>query len=217
MTSNEGMDQRDLVLASASPRRRDLLGAVGLDFRVAPADLDEEAIAAGLAPEPAALTVAAAKARAIGRADEPAGVVLAADTIVVLDDRMLGKPGSPAAACRMLAALRDRTHRVVTGVVVRAGAVEERAAVWSDVRMRAYGDQEIADYVAAGGGRDKAGAYGIQDEPFRPVAAIDGCWCNVMGLPLWTALALLDRAGCRSPRRPEAAFARCASCPLWLG
>jgi len=204
------MVRRDLVLASASPRRRDLLGAVGLDFRVAPADLDEDAIAAGLAPEPAAVAVAAAKARAI----EAEAVVLAADTIVVLDDRMLGKPASPEDACHMLEALRDRTHRVVTGVVVRSGAAEERAAVWSDVHMRAYGDQEIAAYVAAGGGRDKAGAYGIQDEPFRPVAAIDGCWCNVMGLPLWTALALLDRAGCRAPWRPEAAFVRCAACPL---
>ena len=107
------------------------------------------------------------KARAI----EAQAVVLAADTIVVLDDRMLGKPASPEDACYMLEALRDRTHRVVTGVVVRSGAAEERAAVWSDVRMRAYGDREIAAYVASGGGLDKAGAYGIQDEPFRPVAA----------------------------------------------
>jgi len=202
---------RDLVLASASPRRRELLAAVGLTFRVTPADLDEEAIAAGLAPEPAALAVAAAKAAAVAG---DAAVVLAADTIVVLDDRLLGKPGSPDEARRMLEALRDRTHRVVTAVVVRAGGVEARAAEWSAVRMRAYGGDEIAAYVATGGGLDKAGAYGIQDEPFRPVAAIDGCWCNVMGLPLWTALRLLDRADCRPPRRPDQALARCASCPL---
>jgi MAF protein len=202
---------RDLVLASASPRRRELLAAVGLAFRVTPADLDEEAIAAGLAPEPAALAVAAAKAGAVAG---DAAVVLAADTIVVLDDRMLGKPGSPDEARRMLEALRDRTHRVVTAVVVRAGGVEARAAEWSAVRMRPYGGDEIAAYVATGGGLDKAGAYGIQDEPFRPVAAIDGCWCNVMGLPLWTALRLLDRADCRPPRRPDQVLARCASCPL---
>jgi MAF protein len=200
-----------LVLASASPRRRDLLDAVGLDFRVTPAGLDEEAIAAGLGPETAACAVAAAKAGAI---DADAAVVLAADTIVVLDDRMLGKPASPDEASRMLEALRDRTHRVVTGVVVRAGGVAASAVAWSAVRMRAYHDDEIAAYVAGGGGCDKAGAYGIQDEPFRPVAAIDGCWCNVMGLPLWTALGLLDHAGCRAPRRPDHAFARCASCPL---
>lgn len=201
----------DLVLASASPRRRELLAAVGLDFRVVPADLDEEAIAAGLEPEAAALAVASAKADAIATGDT---VVLAADTIVVLDGRMLGKPGSPDEARRMLQALRDRTHRVVTAVAVRAGAAEERAAEWSAVRMRAYRDEEIAAYVAAGGGLDKAGAYGIQDEPFRPVAAIDGCWCNVMGLPLWTALRLLEEAGRRAPRRPERVYTRCASCPL---
>jgi len=206
-----GERSRDLVLASASPRRRELLGAVELDFRVVPADLDEEAIAAGLAPDEAALAVAAAKAAAIATGDT---VVLAADTIVVLDGRMLGKPASPGAARRMLEALRARTHRVVTAVAVRAGAAEGRAAEWSAVRMRAYRDEEIATYVASGGGLDKAGAYGIQDEPFRPVAAIEGCWCNVMGLPLWTALRLLDQAGCRAPRRPDGAYARCASCPL---
>jgi len=68
--------------------------------------------------------------------------------------------------------------------------------------------------VADGGGVDRAGAYGIQDEPFRPVAAIAGCWCNVMGLPLWTAARLLERAGCAVPRPPDEAFARCAVCPL---
>ncbi len=199
------------VLASASPRRRDLLGAVGLAFRVAPADLDEEAIGAGLPAEAAALAVAAAKATAIaGRGP----VVLAADTIVVLDGRMIGKPASPDEARAMLVTLRDRTHRVVTGVAVRAPGVAYAVARWSDVRMRRYRPDEIDSYVAAGGGMDKAGAYGIQDEPFRPVEQITGCWCNVMGLPLWTAVDLLARAGCHAPCRPDQAFARCAACPL---
>jgi MAF protein len=200
-----------LVLASASPRRRELLGALGLAFRVAPADLDEDAIGDGLPPERAALAVASAKAAAFG---EAGGVVLAADTVVVLGGRRLGKPASPADACDMLAALRGRPHEVVTAVVVRAGADTQRAVRSSTVRMRAYGRDEIAAYVAGGSGLDKAGAYGIQDEPFRPVQAIEGCWCNVMGLPLWTAARLLERAGCPPPRNPGQVFARCATCPL---
>lgn len=202
---------RSLVLASASPRRRELLGAVGISFDLAPARLDEEALAAGWAPEASALVVAAAKASAAARAD---AVVLAADTIVVLDGAVFGKPQSEDGARRMLASLRGRDHEVITGVVVRAAGGERRAACHSVVRMRDYTAAEIDAYVARGGGRDKAGAYGIQDVPFRPVESIDGCWCNVMGLPLWTALRLLDEAGCRAPRRPDEAFARCASCPL---
>jgi septum formation protein len=80
--------------------------------------------------------------------------------------------------------------------------------------MRQYGDDEIAAYVAAGGGRDKAGSYGIQDEPFVPVESIDGCYCNVMGLPLWTAFRLLREAGRTAPKRPGDALARCAVCPM---
>ena len=171
-----------LRLASASPRRRELLEAIDLGFEVRPVDLDEVAIAGNLPPLDAAVAVAIAKARA---AHAPADVVvLAADTMVVLDDGVLGKPTDAADARRMLAALRGREHVVVTGVVVRTPDSEWTAAVESRVRMRAYRDAEIDAYVAAGGGRDKAGSYGIQDEPFVPVEAIEGCYCNVMGLPL---------------------------------
>jgi MAF protein len=199
------------VLASASPRRRELLGALGLAFRIAPADLDEATIGAGLPPERAALAVATAKAAALAL---PGTVVLAADTMVVLAGRLLGKPASPAEACEMLAALGGRGHEVVTAVVVQVDGATRRAAHTSTVRMRPYGRDEIEAYVAMGGGLDKAGAYGIQDEPFRPVEAIEGCWCNVMGLPLWAAVRLLERAGCPAPRRPDQVFARCAGCPL---
>jgi MAF protein len=200
-----------LVLASASPRRRELLGALGLAFRVAPADLDEDTIGDGLPPQRAALAVASAKASALGGRG---AVVLAADTMVVLDGRVLGKPASPADAHDMLAALRGRAHEVVTAVVVRADADTQHAVRCSSVQMRGYGDAEIAAYVARGGGLDKAGAYGIQDEQFRPVEAITGCWCNVMGLPLWTAVRFLARAGWPAPRNPDQMFARCAACPL---
>lgn len=201
-----------LVLASASPRRRDLLDALGLGFAVEPVDLDEAAVAGTQPPVEAAVAVATGKARAVP--ERPRAVVLAADTMVVVDGEVLGKPADDADARRMLATLRDRAHTVVTGVAVRVPGSEWTAAIESTVHMRAYGDDEIAAYVAAGGGRDKAGSYGIQDEPFVPVEAIDGCYCNVMGLPLWTAYRLLREAGCVAPRRPGDAFARCAVCPM---
>jgi MAF protein len=197
------------VLASASPRRRELLGALGLVFAVAPADLDEVAIGAGMEPDRAALAVAAAKAAAVQGA-----TVLAADTMVVLDGRVLGKPASVDEAAHMLEALRGRSHEVVTGMALRADATARAVVRRSTVHMRAYARAEIDAYVATGAGCDKAGAYGIQDDGFRPVETIDGCWCNVMGLPLWTAVRVLDEVGCRAPRRPDQVFARCASCPL---
>ncbi|HWP67380.1 MAG TPA: Maf family nucleotide pyrophosphatase [Candidatus Limnocylindria bacterium] len=200
-----------LVVASASPRRHELLAALGLRFEVAPADIDEEAAAGTLAPADAALAVATAKAAAVPRPD---ALVLAADTLVVLDGELLGKPASPAEARRMLARLRARTHRVFTAVCLAAPDGTRTAVVESEVRMRAYRDEEIEAYVAAGGGLDKAGAYGIQDEPLRPVEAIGGCWCNVMGLPLWTTWSMLRSAGLLPPRAPDEAFARCAACPL---
>jgi MAF protein len=200
-----------LLLASASPRRRELLGALGLTLRVVPAHLDEAALGDGLPPERAAITVASAKASAVAGAG---GVVLAADTMVVLDGWVLGKPASSGEAYGMLAALRGRAHDVITAVVVRADGETQEAVRRSTVRMRAYRDDEIAAYVATGSGLDKAGAYGIQEAPFRPVEAIEGCWCNVMGLPLWTAVRLLRRAGCPAPRDPAQVFARCATCPL---
>jgi len=202
---------RPFVLASASPRRRELLGAVGLIFTVAPADLDEVAIGDGMPPDQAALAVASAKAEAIARAGD---TVLAADTVVVLDGRALGKPASRSEAVRMLEQLRDRSHDVVTAVTLRAPGVARSALHRSAVRMRAYDRAEVETYAATGAGLDKAGGYGIQDENFRPVEAIEGCWCNVMGLPLWSAVRLLERVGCTARRRPDQTFPRCASCPL---
>lgn len=201
-----------LVLASASPRRRELLDAIGLGFEVRPVELDEAAIAGTQPPLDAAVTVATAKARAANA--PPDVVVLAADTMVVLDDQILGKPVDPSDARRMLAALRGRMHTVVTGVTVRTPDSEWTAAVESQVRMRAYRDAEIDAYLADGGGRDKAGSYGVQDEPFVPVEAIEGCYCNVMGLPLWSAYRLLREAGCTAPRRPGDVLSRCAVCPM---
>jgi MAF protein len=199
------------ILASASPRRRDLLEAVGVPFVRHVTALDERAIAAGRAPADGACAVAVAKAEA---APADARPILAADTIVVLDGDVLGKPDDARDAAAMLTRLGGREHEVVTAVALRDGATMRTAIRTSRVRMRDYAPAEIADYVATGSALDKAGAYGIQDEPFRPVEAITGCWCNVMGLPLWTAVRLLADAGCAAARRPDQVFARCTACPL---
>ncbi len=203
-----------LVLASASPRRRELLAALGTPFTVRAADVPEEL--PPHVPAPAlAEELALAKARAVAR-DEPDAVVLAADTIVVLDDRPLGKPEDADEARRMLRALRGRAHEVVTGVaVVAPGDVVRTAHVLTSVVMRCYSEAEIEAYIASGDPFDKAGAYAIQHPEFRPVGRIDGCYCNVVGLPLWTAYQLLTEvAPALQPQPPDRALARCAACPL---
>jgi septum formation protein len=121
--------------------------------------------------------------------------VLGADTEVVLDGRLLGKPRDAGDAARILRALRGRVHEVITGVAlveVGGAAREESAAVTTRVRMAEYGEAEILDYVATGEPLDKAGAYGVQGLGARLVAGIDGCFTNVVGLPLSTTRALLE-------------------------
>lgn len=155
-------------------------------------------------PAQAVAAVALAKALAVARAlaggDRPA-IVLGADTEVVLDGRLLGKPGDADDAARMLRDLRGREHEVITGLAVvelpAAGpALEpETASVTSRVRMGEYSDGEIAAYVATGEPLDKAGAYAVQGLGGRLVAAVDGCFTNVIGLPLTTTRALLSRRG----------------------
>lgn len=203
-----------LVLASASPRRREFLAALDLAFSCQAADVDEVGVARGLSPEAGALAVARAKALTVaGRA--PRATVLAADTIVVLDGHALGKPADRADAHRMLAALRGRRHTVVTAVVVISpDRAEQSRVVTTSVAMRPWSQEEQATYVASGAPLDKAGAYGIQDQPFAPVATLEGCRCNVVGLPLWTVVELLESCGIAVPRRPASTLAACAACPL---
>ena len=183
-----------VVLASASPRRRQLLARICRDFTVVPSAVDER-----LPPGPpadAVVAVALAKARAVGRA-LPGSVVLGADTIVVVDGEILGKPGSAAEAVRMLRRLRNRGHEVLTAVAV-VGAAEPRertAAVLTRVTMRDYSDADIDDYVATGEPLDKAGAYAVQEGGQRLVAEVDGCYTNVVGLPVTTTRTLLAAFG----------------------
>jgi MAF protein len=179
-----------LVLASTSPRRRELLAAAGLEFEVVASGVDEAAL---IASRPVLLARRLARAKALDvAARRPNDAVLAADTIVVHGGVVLGKPADGEEARSMLTRLRGRTHRVVTAVAVVAPGERTRVEhVVTRVRMRRYGDDEVEASIARGDPFDKAGAYAIQDPLLRPVAAYDGCYCNVVGLPLRTALRLL--------------------------
>lgn len=190
-----------MVLASASPRRRELLRAAGLEFELDPVDVDED-LAPFDSPREAALELARRKARACleRRRDAREVVVLGADTVVALAQdgrwRLLGKPLDERDAAGMLASLSGTCHAVVTGVCAlrgRDGAEACEAAVtW--VRMRAIGPAEREAYVAGGEWRDKAGGYAIQESADRFVVEITGAGLdNVVGLPVALALTLVDR------------------------
>ena len=171
----------ELVLASQSPRRRELLANAGFDFavRVRPV---EEVRAPGEEPASYARRLARAKAEAVWQgADE---IVLGADTIVVLGGRVLEKPGDAAEAGAMLRSLAGGDHMVITGICLRhqRGAVVDHASTL--VRFVAMTDAEIGAYVASGEPMDKAGAYGIQGLASKFVERIEGCYFNVMGLPV---------------------------------
>jgi septum formation protein len=192
--------QPSLVLASGSPRRRQLLERAGFAFAVQAANIPEER-APGEPPERFALRLAQEKALAVAlaRADGHAQhrPVLGADTIVVIDDDVLGKPRDPAHAVELLARLVGRSHVVITGVAVVAGAelAVHSTAVHSRVRMRAADQAEIRAYVATGEPLDKAGAYALQGEGRRFVVDVDGSESNVIGLPIDETLALLRAVG----------------------
>lgn len=187
-----------LVLASGSPRRRELLRRAGVPFEMRAADLDEAPLP-DEAPEALALRLAGEKALAVagGVAPEPRRLVLGADTIVVLGADVLGKPRDEAHAEETLARLVGRTHRVITAVAVAesGGGLLRSLAVRSEVRMRAASAEEIRRYVATGEPLDKAGAYAAQGEGRRFIEAIDGSETNVIGLPMDETLALLRELG----------------------
>lgn len=190
-----------LILASQSPRRRALLGALGYPFEAISADVDESQVTV---PSPALNVVGTARLKAAAMAerlrDKPGYenvVIVAADTTVALDERMLGKPSDAAEARQMLAALRNRTHEVHTGAVLLELATgrEVSGVNTAVVFMRDYTDAEIDAYVAGGDPLDKAGAYAIQHPGFRPVAHLDGCFTGVMGLSLCHLAQLMAQLG----------------------
>ena len=203
------MAQPTPLLASASPRRRELLAALGLEFVVSPTNVDESSEEPD--PQRRASQLALRKARA-GAVAHPGAPVIAADTIVVLDGRVLGKPDGAAEAAAMLGSLRGRRHQVVSAVAVASEGREAVEAATTAVTMRDYGDEEIARFIARGEPFDKAGGYAVQDAEFAPAASVDGCLCAVIGLPLWTVRDLLASVAHIEVAPPV--LERCAACPL---
>jgi septum formation protein len=194
-----------LVLASASPRRRELLAQAGFSFEVHPAHIPEEplegedpfAYVTRLAREKAQvvfleLTDANGTAGETRLDTESSMTVLGADTTVTLDNAILGKPEDAADAARMLRLLSGRTHRVITGVALVTAQGVEVAAEATAVSFLALSDEDIAAYVATGEPMDKAGAYAIQGRAARWIPRIEGCYFNVVGLPLALVTTLLE-------------------------
>lgn len=178
-----------LLLASASPRRAHLLRAAGYEFDVAPVDIDERRLPA----EPAndyVLRLAHAKA-AFAAATAPDRMVLGADTVVVDDDRILGKPVDDEQAAEMLRLLSGRAHKVVTGVALRRGTLEVHALETTRVHFVELSDEQVRWYVATGEPSDKAGAYAVQGLGSRFVSRIEGSYSNVVGLPITVVGRLL--------------------------
>lgn len=186
------MAEPTVVLASASPRRLELLRRLGIEPVVRPSDADESP-RAGEPPDAYVARLAAAKADAVATGVDV--LVVAADTVVVVDDQALGKPAGPADAATMLRRLSDREHRVLTAVEVRCGARRAGAVEETTVRFRAISDEEIDAYVATGEPLDKAGGYGIQGAGGMFVEHINGSDSNVIGLPLATFVRLAAEVG----------------------
>lgn len=185
-----------LVLASNSPRRRQLMALGGWTFSLIPAAVDERPLP-GEPPREYVLRLAEDKARSIaGRAPQDA-LVIAADTAVVHGDDILGKPEDERQAESMLRRLRGRTHQVYTALAVLrlTDGVLLTDLCQTEVPMRHYSDEEMAAYITSGDPLDKAGAYAIQHEGFRPVKHLSGCFANVMGLPLCHLVRTLEKLG----------------------
>ena len=201
-----------LILASSSPRRRELLTQAGFSFRVLALPVQEDRHP-GEDPVLYTQRLARAKAEAVFHAESATPrvqsihaqdplLVLGADTIVVCDDQVLGKPADPNEAMRMLQLLSGRTHQVVTGVCVVSAAGVDVAAETTSVAMHTLSEQEMRDYIATGEPVDKAGAYAIQGRAGRWVPRVYGCYFNVVGLPLALTQSLLEGMRARLAAQP---------------
>jgi septum formation protein len=192
---------RNVVLASASPRRQDMLARITWPYEIAPADIDETEHPGEMA-EAYVRRLACEKACVISR-ERPRAAVLGSDTIVVLDGKLLGKPADEEEALAMVGGLCGRTHQVLTGVAwAIGGEVRESQVVTSTVRLRDASDAELRAYIATGEPMDKAGGYAIQGEAGSFVSAVEGSVTNVIGLPLGETEAMARAVGVEAPRGP---------------
>lgn len=188
-----------LILASASPRRRELLTQAGFTYEIRAASIDESVLA-GEDPVAYVTRLAREKAQAVFDglgAAQTGAVVLGADTTVTIDGAILGKPADAEEARQMLRRLAGRVHRVATGVAVVSAQGVTATAETTAVEFLPMSEEKIAGYVASGEPMDKAGAYGIQGRAARWIPRIEGCYYNVMGLPLARVAAMLVAAGVR--------------------
>jgi len=194
-----------LILASGSPRRAELLTAAGYTFEVVPADVDETPTP-GESPADYAMRIARAKATRVAAA-RSSDIVLAADTVVVGDERLMGKPTDRQDAASMLKVLSGRTHDVHTAVVVRGPGLNAEELVTTRVRFQPLSESEIEWYLETGEPEGKAGAYGIQGRASRFIDWIEGSWSNVVGLPISTVYRLLkDRDALSGTNGPSRGF-----------
>jgi len=182
-----------LVLASASPRRQELLRAAGIPFDVQPADIAEHPLLGEGAREYAE-RLAREKALAIAE-KRPTDVVIGADTVVVVDGQILGKPTDAADAAHMLRSLSGRQHQVITGVCLVAGSRCSVTSETTTVEVSEIGEREIADYIASGEPMDKAGAYAIQGIASKWIPRVEGDYSNVVGLPVALVYRMLRQLG----------------------
>ncbi|MFQ5886018.1 MAG: Maf family protein [Anaerolineae bacterium] len=191
-----------IVLASSSPRRKELFALLRLPFQAVDPQVDETPLE-GENPKSTALRLAYSKAQEAA-GSHPEAIIVAADTLVILGNKILGKPRDEDEAVAILKALRGKKHRVTSAAIVLDAATREKREEVADTQvwMRDYSQEEIARYVGRGEPFDKAGGYAIQDKEFRPVARMKGCYANVMGLPLCHLYRALKRAGVNPPVTP---------------
>lgn len=189
------MEQRFFILASTSPRRREMLKRAGFSFDIIAPPEDDNHSLSHLSPPELVAAQALTKGRAVA-ADNPEKIILAADTVVALYSRILGKPADTAEAIAMLSDLSGRTHEVLSGFCLLKGEkVIHQAVVRSRVEFRSLGRREVEAYAATGSPLDKAGAYGIQDLGGGLVKSIKGSYTNVVGLPLAEVIEVLAQVG----------------------
>ena len=210
--------EAEIVLASASPRRRALLSDLGIEFRIAPSNIPEDP-EPGETPERMVRRLSREKALAVAEHEgAETGYYVAADSTVVLDGESIAKPADEAEARRMLTRLRGTAHQVTTGITVYDAATRRcvTESQTADVLMREFTDAEMEQSIASGTPMDKAGAYAIQDDEFRPASLQHGCYSNVMGLPACRVVEILAEMGCELPNHADMVVPPgcTVSCPL---